>query len=86
MPMIICDFFGMRNHVENKCMVRDQSFHPPIICHRVAQYNAKHGSTPKLELIDWKPNPLIDHNFHQHESHPGRTNNNRTEKIPTEQQ
>ena len=49
----------MRNHINNKCMVRGPEFQPPTICQRVDKYNTKHRSTPKVPPKYWKPNPLI---------------------------
>ena len=50
------------------------------------QYNTKHVPDPKFELINWKPNPPIAQNFHQHTSPSGRTEIKCTEPILTDQQ
>ena len=63
-PIINWDCCGMINHISDKCMPRGPVFQTPNICHQFAQYNSKNGSTPKLELIHWKPNPPIDQNNH----------------------
>ena len=57
--MIICDWCSMWNYIEDKWMARGTEFNPATICERVTQYNSKHGTTPKMVSVDWKPSPPI---------------------------
>ena len=57
-------------------------------CHfwRVSQYNSKHVPTPKVALVDWKPNPPISWHCHQHELRPAIPDINCTDPVSTNQQ
>ena len=33
-PVIICAYFGIRNHIADKCMSYGSSLKPPTMCHR----------------------------------------------------
>ena len=61
-------------------------FQTPTILHRVAQYRSKHGPTPKVEPIGWKPNPPIAQHCHQNTSSSFIPDIKCTEPISTYQQ
>ena len=84
--MIICDLFGMINHISEKCMEHVLSFNPPTTCQIFSQYNNKHGLTPKVELICCKPNPPIAKYSHHRASRPVRPKIKCTEMRSTDQQ
>ena len=67
-------------------MARGPEFHSPTIFQRVAQYNAKHRPTPKVALVDLKPNPPITQNIHQHVLCPAIPEINCTDPSTTNQQ
>ena len=69
-----------------KRMTRDPEFHPPTICQRFAQYNAKHGTSPKMAPVNWKPNPPISQHCHQHVLRRTIPEINFTEPSSTDQQ
>ena len=61
-------------------------FQTPMILHRVDQYRSKHGPTPKVEPIGWKPNPPIAQHCHHNASRPEISEIKFTDPISTEQQ
>ena len=84
--MILYDWCGIWNYISDKCMTLGPEFCPPTICHRFAQYNAKHGPTPKVAPVDWKPNPSIYQHPYQHALCPAIPDINFTETISTNKQ
>ena len=68
--MIICDLCRMINHSADNFLEHITAFKPHTIHQRVDQYKSKHGSTTKVEPVNWKPNPPIIQYHHHSASYP----------------